>query len=39
MVLYEMPLYEGLPEKRSYRLRLDLYFKLFQQITRLQADV
>lgn len=36
MVLYEMPLYEGLPEKRSYRLRLDLYFKLFQQITRLQ---
>lgn len=35
LVLYEMPLYEGLPEKRSYRLRLDLYFKLFQQVTRL----
>ena len=36
LVLYEMPLYDGLPEKRTYRLRLDLYFKLFQQITRLQ---
>ena len=36
LVLYEMPLYEGLPNKRSYQMRLDLYFKLFQQITRLR---
>jgi pimeloyl-ACP methyl ester carboxylesterase len=33
LVLYEMPLYEGLPEKRRYRLRTDLYFRLFKRIT------
>jgi len=32
LVLYEMPLYAGLPEKRRYRLRLNLYFKLYEQI-------
>lgn len=32
LVLYEMPLYEGLPQKRSYRLRLNLYRKFFQWV-------
>jgi pimeloyl-ACP methyl ester carboxylesterase len=36
LVLYEMPLYEGLPEKRRYRLRIDLYLKLYRRITRYQ---
>jgi pimeloyl-ACP methyl ester carboxylesterase len=36
LVLYEMPLYEGLPEKRRYRLRLNLYARLYRQILRLQ---
>jgi cis-3-alkyl-4-acyloxetan-2-one decarboxylase len=34
LVLYEMPLYEGLPEKRRYRLRLNLYFRFYQWVTR-----
>lgn len=33
LVLYEMPLYSGLPETRLYRLRLTLYFKLYERIT------
>ena len=33
LVLYEMPLYEGLPEKRRYRLRTDLYFAFYRKIT------
>lgn len=36
LVLYEMPLYEGLPEKRRYRLQLNLYFKLYKRIMRHQ---
>ncbi len=36
LVLYEMPLYEGLPQKRRYRLRTDLYFKLYKRIMRYQ---
>lgn len=32
LVLYEMPLYEGLPEKRRYRLRTDLYFRFYKRI-------
>ena len=32
LVLYEMPLYEGLPRKRIYQLRLNLYFRLYQKI-------
>lgn len=36
LVLYEMPLYEGLPEKRIYKLRTDLYFKIYKRITRYQ---
>jgi cis-3-alkyl-4-acyloxetan-2-one decarboxylase len=32
LVLYEMPLYNGLPDKRSYRLRLKFYFALYERI-------
>ncbi|HVV26219.1 MAG TPA: alpha/beta hydrolase [Candidatus Saccharimonadales bacterium] len=32
LVLYEMPLYEGLPEKRRYRLRLSLYFRFYRWV-------
>jgi cis-3-alkyl-4-acyloxetan-2-one decarboxylase len=32
LVLYEMPLYAGLPEKRLYKLRLSLYFSLYERI-------
>jgi pimeloyl-ACP methyl ester carboxylesterase len=36
LILFEMPLYEGLPEKRRYRLRLNLYFKLYKRIVEFQ---
>lgn len=29
-VLYEMPLYDGLPEKRRYKARLAVYFKFYE---------
>ncbi len=32
LVLYEMPLYEGLPQKRRYRLRLDLYRRFYEWV-------
>lgn len=32
LVLYEMPLYEGLPDKWRYRLRTDLYFKFYSRV-------
>lgn len=32
LVLYEMPLLEGLPEKRRYRLRLDLYRRFYEWV-------
>lgn len=32
LILYEMPLYKGLPEKRLYRLRLELYYRLFEKV-------
>ncbi len=32
LVLFEMPLYEGLPQKRRYRLQLNLYARFYQQI-------
>lgn len=32
LVLYEMPLYDGLPDKRIYRLRLAIYAKLYKQV-------
>jgi cis-3-alkyl-4-acyloxetan-2-one decarboxylase len=36
MVLYEMPLYEGLPQKRLYQTRLKLYFGLYEKIVQYQ---
>jgi pimeloyl-ACP methyl ester carboxylesterase len=38
LVLYEMPLYEGLPEKRRYKLRLNLYKRLYEAITEYQPS-
>jgi pimeloyl-ACP methyl ester carboxylesterase len=38
LVLYEMPLYEGLPEKRRYRLRTDLYLKFYKRLIRYQPS-
>jgi len=32
LVLYEMPLYAGLPDKRIYKMRLNVYFKLYEKI-------
>ncbi len=32
LVLYEMPLYEGLPDKKRYQLRLDLYRKFYERV-------
>lgn len=32
LILYEMPLYSGLPDKRLYQLRLNLYFKLYDKV-------
>lgn len=36
LVLYEMPLYEGLPNKRMYRVRTDLYYRLYRRIMKFQ---
>src|SRR6202012_2590132 len=36
LVLYEMPLYEGFPQKRRYRLRLNLYFRFYEWVIRYQ---
>lgn len=36
LVLYEMPLYEGLPNKRHYRLRTDLYFRIYKRVIKYQ---
>jgi len=36
LVLYEMPLYEGLPNKRMYRLRTDLYYRLYRRIMKFE---
>jgi cis-3-alkyl-4-acyloxetan-2-one decarboxylase len=36
MVLYEMPLYEGLPQKRLYQARLKLYFRLYEKVVQYQ---
>lgn len=38
LVLYEMPLYEGLPQKRRYRLRLSLYSRLYKRLIEYQPD-
>jgi pimeloyl-ACP methyl ester carboxylesterase len=34
LILYEMPLYAGLPEKRRYKVRRDLYFALYNRIVK-----
>ncbi len=36
LILFEMPLYEGLPQKRLYRLRLNLYFRFYNRIMKYQ---
>ncbi len=38
LVLYEMPLYEGLPEKRRYRAQLSIYNRLYARILRFQPS-
>ena len=38
LVLFEMPLYEGLPEKRRYRLRTNLYFRFYKRVMAFQPD-
>lgn len=38
LVLFEMPLYEGLPYKRRYRLRTDLYRRFYSRIIRFQPS-
>lgn len=35
LVLYEMPIYKGLPEKLHYRFRLNLYQRMYDQIMNL----
>lgn len=32
LVLYEMPLYAGLPDKRHYRVRLAMYFTFYERV-------
>lgn len=36
VILYEMPLYEGLPEKRHYKARLAVYFTFYQWVLKQQ---
>jgi pimeloyl-ACP methyl ester carboxylesterase len=36
VILYEMPLYEGLPEKRHYKARLAVYFKFYEWVLKQQ---
>lgn len=36
LVLYEMPLYKGLPNKRLYRLRLNFYSKIYNWLLNFQ---
>jgi pimeloyl-ACP methyl ester carboxylesterase len=38
LVLYEMPLYEGLPERRAYRLRLKLYQSIYNRVIAYQPN-
>jgi cis-3-alkyl-4-acyloxetan-2-one decarboxylase len=32
LVLYEMPLYEGLPDKKRYTVRRDLYYNIYKRV-------
>lgn len=34
LVLYEMPLYEGLPEKWRYKARINMYFSFYEWVAR-----
>ncbi len=36
LVLYQMPLYDGLPEKRRYRAQLGIYRRLYARILRFE---
>jgi pimeloyl-ACP methyl ester carboxylesterase len=38
LVMYEMPLYDGLPEKRLYRWRLNLYRRIYQRVITYQPS-
>jgi pimeloyl-ACP methyl ester carboxylesterase len=38
LVLYEMPLYDGLPEKAIYRFRLDLYKRFYERVIRYKPN-
>ena len=38
LVLYEMPLYEGLPNKRRYQARVNLYFRFYEWVARQNPD-
>jgi pimeloyl-ACP methyl ester carboxylesterase len=38
LVLYEMPLYNGLPEKRIYRLRLNAYARFYSWVINYQPS-
>ncbi len=38
VVLYEMPLYEGLPDKRTYKARLAVYFKFYEWVIKQQPS-
>lgn len=38
LVLFEMPLYDGLPDKRYYKLRLDIYRKLYEKVVSMQPS-
>jgi pimeloyl-ACP methyl ester carboxylesterase len=38
LVLYEMPLYKGLPESRRYRLRTDLYIRFYRRVMAFQPS-
>jgi pimeloyl-ACP methyl ester carboxylesterase len=32
LILYQLPLYEGLPNKRRYKVRKDLYYRLYERL-------
>ncbi len=34
LIMYEIPLYEGLPESRRYRLRRDFYYRIYNRLLR-----
>jgi cis-3-alkyl-4-acyloxetan-2-one decarboxylase len=38
LVLYQMPLYKGLPETRRYRAQLNLYYRFYNRILQFQPS-